>query len=44
MDGCFFRDSLIVIGLSLIGCLFFALLYIGLWYWRHRHIRVVDSV
>ena len=36
MNGRLFRDSLIVIGLTLIGSLFFSLLFIGLWYYHVR--------
>ena len=34
MDGKLFRDSIIIAGIALVGSLFFALLFIGLWYWR----------
>ena len=36
MNGKLFRDSLIVTGFTLIGSLFFSLLFIGLWYYRIR--------
>jgi len=37
MDHRFFLHSLVVAGLALLGCLFFAFIYIGLWYWRVKH-------
>ncbi len=36
MDGELFRDSLIIIGITLVGSLFFAFLFIGLWHWRTK--------